>query len=272
MLNKIAIRLATVRALRGKTLAGDNVIDSEYGAIDEMAGDKPKPFIIVYTDDAQYAVTGRDLYGTGGSDRVDSGTQKLVIEIGLTQRMKVDEDKDGNPIVEAVAPVTDAAMELNIDIIERQIMDALTDPRSDAKWAEMWRRFVSAIKNKDVQRGASARDGVRFAGRQITLSVQLHKDPPAGETVRPLWADFLALAATDPTLALVLPVIEAVLTGNELNDYEMVRAAYGLTEREARALQINLDDGHDADPVIAQIDHQINTAGVGFDIDTEGLT
>lgn len=51
---RIAARMAAVRALRGRTLVGDNVLDSQIGALDvgadgELRTEEDKPFISVYT-------------------------------------------------------------------------------------------------------------------------------------------------------------------------------------------------------------------------------
>jgi len=249
VLNRLALRLATVRALRGRTLAGERVHDSEHGAIDEVAAERPLPFIVVYTDDGQYNHSDRNLWSTSGSKRVGSGYQKLVIEIAMTQRMQVT-DENGEPVAGAVQPETDAALEFNIDVIERQVVAALMDPQSP--WAEMWREIVDHVGDRQSQRGVSLRDGVRFAGRQITLDVQLMKEPVPGASPGPLWTRFLALAGADPTLAPVVPVLEALLAGSTLPDWQLGRSAYGLTLDEARALQVAPPPGAEATaPVFA---------------------
>ena len=264
MLNRLALRLATVRALRGRTLARDRVHDSEHSAIDEVAVDRPLPFIVVYTDDAQYNHGDRDLWSTSGNKRVGSGYQKLVIEIAMTQRMQL-VGENGEPVEDAVQPATDAAMELNLDIIERQVIAALMDPQS--AWAEMWRELVDHIGDHESQRGVSMRDGVRFAGRQITLSVQLAKEPPAGAPKGPRWTRFLALASEDPTLAQVVPVLEALLAGHDLPDWQIGRGAYGLTLEEARALQVAPPEGlEDASPVFGA-----DGLSIGTEIDGDGV-
>ena len=261
MLNRIALRLCTVRALRGKTFAGENIFDSEHGAIDELASDQPKPFIVVYTDDASYAVDRRDLFGVGSSGRVDSGTQKLVIEIGITQRMEIGRDEQGNPVEGTLPLHTNKSMEFTLDLIERQVKAALMDANESAQWAEMFRCFALEIKDQESQRGLSARDGVRFTGRQITLSVVLPKDPVPGAALGPLWTRFLELAAADSELGQVVPALQKALAGDELNDYQAIRGSYGLTKREAQALQIEPSAGHEGDAPIAHIDHELEVSG-----------
>jgi len=237
MLTRLALRLATVRALRGKTLAGSNVLDSEIGPIEDIAKDKPRPVIVVYTDDGKFSSAGRDLFASSGDSRVDVGFQHLVIEILLTQRMKMLDD-DGNAINGAVPPVLDPALAFNIDLIERQVYAALMDTSPAAEWAEMWRRLAVDIGDRDSQIGASMRDGIRFSGRQIKLSVKMLREPRPGDPIGPVFARFIALAQGEPDLAALVPVIQASLAGPALTDWEAVAGRYGLTREESRALLI----------------------------------
>lgn len=237
MLNRLALRLATVRALRGATMAGQNVLDSEHGAIDEIAEEHPKPVIVVYTDDASYAGGGRDLWSTQGDARADVGSQKLVIEMAMTQRMRV-VDEDGDESESAIQPQTDASIEAALDLLERQVVAALMDVRPSAAWAECWREFAQSVGDRQSQRGVSMREGVRFAGRQLILGVRLSKDPVPGSPVGPLWQKFLTLAAADDALASLVPMLQSAIAGHGLPPWQVTRSALGLTLGEARALQI----------------------------------
>lgn len=232
MLNRIALRLATVRALRGRTIAGQNVKDSEIGPIEDIAADKPTPFLVVYTDDGHYHVGSRDLFAVSGDGRVETGWLSLVIEIAITQRMKL----EGENEIGLSQMTTDPSLELTVDVIERQILAALSDPRDGAAWPEMWRRFATAIGDRESRRGSLNRDGVRFAGRQIVLQVKVPHDPPVGGGFNKLWADFLALSESDPDLVALVQTFQALLDGAELTEFERVRASYNLSRGEAKAM------------------------------------
>ena len=134
-----ALRIATVRALRGATWVGDRVRDSEAGPFDDQAQDKPEPGIIVYTDDGKF--------GGGAQSKTlfAGGETNLVIEIVITQRMRVRVLGENGPEEQILwdMPETDAAMELTLGMIERQVKVALSDPGNI--WGEMWRRFALAI-------------------------------------------------------------------------------------------------------------------------------
>lgn len=230
-----ALRIATVRALRGKTWAGDNVRDSDQGAIDDVAFNAPAPVVIVYTDDGKF--------GDGERTLLAGGEQTLIIEIVMTQRMQV-EVVDGID-VDVVQPRTDAAMELTIGVIERQIITALSDV--DNAWAEIWRRFALRVGQCQSQRGQSMRDGVRFAGRQLLMPVTLPMDPVPGAPLGPLWTDFIAALATDAdaATAALAPRFEALATGGSTDApyWRLLQTAYGLTSLEAGALLVRPPSG-----------------------------
>ncbi len=232
-----ALRLCTVRALRGATLVGQRVHDSEQGPVEDYVKDKSEPVVVVYTDDCTTATTEQRQLFNGGK-------QDLVIEILVTTRMKVKlpaTDDEPEQEADVLTPIeTDAAMEFTIGVISRQIAVALTDPTSP--WAEMWREFAATITNRQDRRGSSMRDGVRFAGRQIVLTVDLLRDPVpgAGIAATSTWARFLALVDNTPDLALIAPALHALIEGGDVDlpEWQLLRGGYGMTLAEAQALQL----------------------------------
>lgn len=239
MLNRLALRIATVRALRGKTYALANVFDSQQTAIDDLARDQPQPFIVVYTDDGRYNSGHRDLLSYTGDHRVDVGYQHLVIEMGITQLMTLRDDA-GNELTGAGSPRTDAALEYRIDLMERQVIAALLDQSSD--WAGFWREMVVKVATRDSSRGGNVQDGVRFVGRQIRLSVELWREPTPGAALSKLWQRFLALAQADADLAPLVPDVVASLAGaGTYTDSQLVAMTYGLSGSEMAALKFPLE-------------------------------
>lgn len=229
-----ALRLCTVLALRGATLVGDKVHDSEQGPVEDYVKDKSEPVIIVYTDDCTTPLTEpRQLY--------NGGRQDLAIEILVTQRMKVRLPDNNNEEVDALVPIeTDAEMEFAIGVISRQITVALMDPANP--WSELWREFATTISNRQDKRGSSMRDGVRFAGRQIVLTVDLLRDPVPGQAIAATstWARFLARVDATPELAPIASTLHALIDGApvDIPDWQIMRGGYGMTLGEARALQL----------------------------------
>lgn len=243
------LRLATIRALRGRTWAQHRVRDSEQGPVEDRAEpvdpNDPHarlPVIAVYTDDGAFGVPGAG----GNRDILGGGWVNLVIEIVVTQRMSfvdpqtgqlVRDPETGDVVVGWDAPETDAAMELTIGMIERQVRLALADPGS--AWAELWRMLAVSVNEVSTQRGASMRDGVRFAGRQIIMPVTLPRDPVPGTTLGRLWETALALIDAEPDLEPVRAVLRALVEGSWLtapDDLACLRGGFAMTRDEAAAM------------------------------------
>jgi len=204
-----ALRLATVQALRGATLVGDRVRDSAHGPVEDWAGEAPteKPFpeVIVYTDDSSFVPSN-----LGPRDLLSGGTVDLVIEIVMTQKMEVIiQGGDGETAWEWGVPHLDAAMEFTIAYIERQIALALHNPTN--RWAEVWGKFALSISERKSRRGTWMRDGVRAAGRQIILSVEVPRDPAPGDDPVSLWTAFLDAAKETGALAAIVPVLTEMI-------------------------------------------------------------
>jgi hypothetical protein len=227
--------MATIAALKGKTLVGDNVLDSEITALDadadgNLTTDQQKPFVTVYTHTATDAAGGdRSLHR--------SGMTELVIEVAVAATMVYRND-DGDKEVAAGIPATDSAFEFFLDVVAKQITNALSDPR-DA-WAEIWRGLSSSIEKIERKRTSDA-TGARIAAHQIVMTLNLLPDPVFGEPVAPtsIWARFFAKAAEseDDADAARLLILESLIgdpTGVLMSEAQ--RRRFGMTLDEARAL------------------------------------
>lgn len=242
MLSRLALRLITVRALTGATWAGGRVADSAIPPIETLAaeafGGSPQPFIAVYTDDVKYDVAGRDALTA-------RGVVTLLIEIGATAEMRIALE-DGSIATDPNAlPPTDGGIECALDMIERQAHALLTaDP---GPWPELWRRFALVVRSRSSERGASFKDGVRFAGRQIVMNVETPADPTPGAPLPPLWSGLFDLMDAEPALATISAGMRAAATApGAMLDWQRVRGQFGLTLDEARALQIAPPAGAEA--------------------------
>ncbi len=180
MINRIALRMAAIETLKGKTLVGDNVLDSKITALDvdadgNLATDQEKPFITVYTDagTVEGGADPRSLY--------EGGTTELLIEIGVAATMAY-RNGDGDKEVAAGIPATDDSFELFLDIVGRQIIDALSN--ADDPWADIWRGLCYRVGKIERARTSSA-DGTRLAAHQIKMTVDLADDPVCGEALEP---------------------------------------------------------------------------------------
>jgi len=191
-LSRLALRIVTVAALRGRTWAGDAVRDSAIPPIDVAARDERRPFLSVYTDDGETSPRNGDLL---------SGLPSfsLVIESAVTAQMQ--------PGGDWVIPATDAGMESTLDLLDRQIRRALMDPTDP--WSRLWRALVTEVLTVRTVRGASTDQGLRFAGRQIELQVRALADPRPGGAASGIWAELLARLEATPETAPLAAVLRA---------------------------------------------------------------
>lgn len=195
MLARIALRMATIAALKGKTLVGDNVLDSEITALDSdtdgnLTTDQQKPFITVYTNNSSDVDTAQRLLHR-------SGPTDLVIEIAVAATM-VYRNEANEKEVAAGIPATDDAFEFYLDVVGREVVNALSDP--DSAWAEIWRWLSGSIVSIERKRTSDA-TGARIAAHQLVLKLDLFPDPVFGEPVAEtsVWAQFFNKLA-EPTL------------------------------------------------------------------------
>jgi hypothetical protein len=231
---RLAVRIAAVAAIKNRTFAGSAVEDSAIPPLDMLAKDQPRPFIAVYTDDSE--VEGESQRGLFGS----AGKFDLVFEIGITAQMQF-EFEDGAIKDAPGKPQTDAQMEITLDLIERQIKSALSDPSNE--WGEVWRSFVSQVLEVKSLRGANAADGVRFAGRQLALSIKPFAEPPCGQAPTGIWVMLLAKlrAASNLGYHAIADLIETAITSTApLENWQTQLAQLAMTNSEADAMQLTL--------------------------------
>lgn len=260
---RIAARIAAVRALRGKTLVGDNVLDSQIGALEvDAAGnlrtDEDKPFISVFTDAAMSNDTELRAF-------VDNGDTEILFEAGIAAtQITTDPDTDES-VVYAGIPATDAAFEFHLDIVARQIGDALTDPANE--WAEIFRRMVREHKKIERSRTSGDDKGIRLAALQIKVTADMIADPVRGSELKethPL-ARFFAKAASedDAVLDAQCALMLAQVNGVAEYDWQTALRRYGMTRTEGDNLLVTLPSGAEADIAIVEIDTQPATPGDG---------
>lgn len=228
-----ALRTAAVEALRGATLVGDNVRDSDFSALTIEADgsartSEDRPFILVYTDDG--TANDADL-----RDLRQNGTVDFVCEFGIASPMIEADDHTGESYIAGInIPMTDSAMELALDLVDRQITARLV---ANAPWADLWRSLSDSTVKIERRRTSSADGGVRLAARQLRLTLDVKPDPVVGQPLAEtsVWARFAALIAADrpgysATVSAFLGTEEDALTFDQIN------ASRGLTDAEGRAL------------------------------------
>jgi hypothetical protein len=221
----LALRIITVRALRGQTYAEGRVSDSLLDPIDMTVSGEKSPVLVVSSDDDEIRHNGgKDILGA--DRRID-----LVIEMAVASTVAA-----GDGSSQIVIPHTDAGMEAVLSIMARQVMRALMTDATP--WANLWRRCVVSIGGAQSRRGGGSENGVRYAARQLLLSCHTLAEPYFGSTVEPgtFWADFLALAEAGTDLAPLANVIRnEIEVPATLTDWQEAAAALGIS-REATSI------------------------------------
>jgi len=221
---RLAMRIAAARALLGSTLAETRVYDSAIAPIDQTIAEERQPILIVTTDDHALDVTGRDLFQ--GSVSCD-----LVIEVAIAARVEV---AGGESVI--TIPHTDEGMELALDLMEHQVMAALTRERS--AWSRVWMKLVPRISRRLSRRGASVEKGVRFAARQIVLTCDLIEAPTDGAAVAEgtTWADVLSVMEDDADLEPIARMLRSEIEGTPLADWRRAANMLGIHLETANAI------------------------------------
>jgi hypothetical protein len=231
-----ALRISATRALAGAaTLAGDRVFDSAILPIDELTSTMPKPFVVVSTEDEASKPAGRDIFA--GDREID-----LVLECSMTQVQPLPAKNGEEEQVMVLVPNTDAGLELALGVLNRQIIACLFG-RGGGAWGEAFRGLTAGLNEVVSRRGASSKEGARYAARQTILTVRAIAEPPFGMPLvsnTPL-AAFIAAAEADEATASIARVLREAIEGVP-QDWPAVFSAAGMlagyTDAEAQALGI----------------------------------
>ena len=237
-LARIALRITAVEALKGRTRALKNVLDSEIGIIDSDKGgtvtiESDQYFIAIYTDAGKTQVGDNELRSL-----LLNGRTEIMFETGVTASMGVpDPDSGENRLPEIGIPDTDGNFEFTLDLISREIVQALTDP--DNAWGQLFLSFVYRTVSTERTRVGNIADGVRLAAHQTKIIVDLIDDPEPKCPLDPdaPFARFiaLALASEDESLQKKATFIEAIITGNR-EPWERLQQVHGMSAQELLAL------------------------------------
>ncbi len=224
-LARLAVRLCSVMALRGHTMAEERVKDSSIVDLEEGIIDAPKPVMLVYTDNSEFAPIGREIWG-------GQGNTTLVILLAIAGATRL---QDGS--VEFSFPATDAAIELALDVMERQIQVAFTDP--DNVWAKRWRGLVTNVTKWSSKRGGSTKEGARFGARQILVELETVHDPIPGAEPQGEWAALLQLLednATPEDYRAIAAPMRALIEGGPLPEWSRIMRLFGIDRAGLKAM------------------------------------
>jgi len=235
------IRFLVREAILNRTMAGDLVKDSSIATLEDALKQKVAPVVLIYTEDTNAKPDAKEIW--------QGGTVDLTILIAVAGGFTVKVPKAGGgteDVTEFRFPATDSTSEFSIDTIEHQIKTALMHPGNP--WGELFRRFVTGVEFWNSQRGASNKEGVKFAARQIVARLQVVDDPVPTGTAKGAWADLLKAMdeyeppSADEVLGPLPAALRALVEGRPMPaDYEDA-IHQGLTRSQTRAIGLDRVD------------------------------
>lgn len=201
------IRIAAVLALKNATQAGALVFDSRMAAIDELALEKSSPVISVYTDEHQM----KGFIPGQGIPHLN-----LIVEMSFahfTQSQAVDstghplfeDEQQTTPVLEYSLwqPNTDTRMELALDLMEQQVMDALFATETPA--GAILEELTLKREMQSSQRAVFGKDhGNRLAARQVFFTFSVLNDTQPGAQIHTGLERLFALMESDEVYSAVV--------------------------------------------------------------------
>lgn len=215
----LALRLATVFALRDQTWAGTSVLDQPINPIEGLSK-ATKPVIAVYTGDDVVKADARDWMA---GDR----TSNLVIQIYLPADLTV----PNGPRIDALRD----GGEFALGIIWRQIESVLL--KDTSPWASLWRSLIFSVHDVSSRPYLiEIETGPRLVARETIFAVDTVASPdfapPSG-----LWADLVALMTSTPELQPLATLVDAAIRGgSDLPDWAIAAAQMGMRDGVIRSV------------------------------------
>lgn len=215
------LRLCVVKALRGKTWAGEGVFDSPASPGDIRVKGKRAPFIAVYVDEQDISDPMNGSLGMPGEENV----VRLILEVGVASshvfNAEGEQIEDGAPApkgsyVGTSLDATDQGLELQMGLISRQAVDALTSTSESNPWAQIFNGLCpGTVRGLQIRRGGppndQARPQARYASRITIIHLATLAEPVRGSDIAeyPFWTMFFEACAGDEDLKDVGAIIRS---------------------------------------------------------------
>jgi hypothetical protein len=173
-------------------------------------------------------VDGTDLYNVRRE-------LNLCLEIGVASKVEGEIGKDA--VIKT--PLTDAGMEMALDMVEDQAFAALFgDPKNE--WTELFKCFVMRVERVSGQRGASSDRDRRWAARQLSVICDVVADLPPGVPVsvnHPI-SLFSQVEKRNPEAHMehAGEICDALIAQTAAPDWERVQATLGVRRLGLRAI------------------------------------
>lgn len=233
MLVASIIRMLAVRALRGRTLAGQAVFDSRVEPLEQMTGGEKQPVISVQVGETAEAGDGDGLF-------MRDTTLTLSLDLIVASQITYESGAEAIEIAE-----TDAGLEFSLSVMDRQWRTALSDP--DNVHAEALRGLVAGIGAIRSTRGMDPQTGQKHAIRMIEAEILAIAEPAPGAALPAPIDAALTLLGQDPGCAKPVSIMRAELAGGAgLFDWKKAQALLFATAAVPAAIGVGTpDDGEE---------------------------
>lgn len=215
-----AVLIATDGVVRGKTWAGDRILQQPVDPIGEVlrsAGEEPGPVIATYVESSDFDVVGRQSQGRKATVEL-----KIFVYLG-PGRVAVPKGEDEFFYLDQ----TTAGLLLNL--MARQVDAAL---HGDGDWVQIWRKFVSAIQRRRVlYLLVEVENGVKIPTLEISYTLETIPDPDFGVPLTVAWSmlDAKLRAGGEEQVALADLLKGMIVAPEGLPAYQDLQNNFGLT-------------------------------------------
>lgn len=232
-------RLLVIQAIKGQTIAADAVFDSKIEPLEElMKGADQHPVVIVRIDFAEQPTSGE-----GWLTR--TGTLSLGLDLIVATKVAM-----SNGSSEVVIAETDDGLEMSLDILDRQVRLAMSDPTNT--WAELFRKLCPTIGSIKDARGIDPESGRKHALRAIEAEIEPIFEPSLGqETPGPITDALNALEAIEDYAGVVGLLRVSLSEGDALFDWQKVQAALGAIASVPADIGVGTPDADSEVPLVA---------------------
>ena len=241
-----AVRTATIRAIKGATLAGTNVFDSPVDPSD-MAATASAPSIFVFSD--------MELLGDVEVRDVLSGSRTIDLSLLIVLPATFEATLGGQTVT---FQDRKAGAAVAIDIIYRQIERALLDEASP--WSALWNVLVTKIVEIEAHAYVlpvnTDKKTTRLPARAVRIQIEPVNNPRFGHEPEHVWADLIALLAadTDAGHRALAPMIAAAIEGEALPEWRVDALEVGDTVEDAQLIGDAPLGGGPMDNVVPMVD------------------
>lgn len=231
------VQIAVVEALRGRTIALENVFDSTMDTVPGLLKGGAKPVLVFSIEESVETVDDATdgLLGRGG---LLTGMMQSAVASG-----KQITDGEGTVIVPVLGE-TDSAYEALLNIVDRQWRAVLHDHENP--WSMVFRDLVVSIGPIRTVRATDPETGTKHACRFAQFEIETMPEPLPGDPIADAISAGLALMENDGDAAyaaLADTWQELLISGSDWQDWEKLQSALFASNSELLAVGLGPIEG-----------------------------